>query len=52
MASHQNGELEPQDITSGVGNKVWWKCIKGHEWQASIGNRSRGSGCPHCFKDR
>lgn len=31
--------------------KVWWKCDKGHEWQASIQNRTRKSksaNCPYC----
>ena len=28
--------------------KLWWKCRKGHLWQASISNRKRGSGCPYC----
>jgi hypothetical protein len=30
---------------------VWWMCEKGHEWQASINNRSRGTNCPQCYKD-
>jgi DNA-directed RNA polymerase subunit RPC12/RpoP len=28
--------------------KVWWICKKGHEWEASISNRNKGSGCPYC----
>ena len=29
--------------------KVWWKCQKGHEWQASIRGRTiRGNNCPCC----
>lgn len=28
--------------------KIWWKCRRGHEWQAMVHNRSRGSGCPVC----
>ena len=32
--------------------KAWWKCIKGHEWQAIIGNRNRGNGCPQCAKEK
>lgn len=28
---------------------AWWQCKFGHEWQASIGNRTRQkSGCPYC----
>ena len=44
----KNGDLKPTDFTSSSGRKVWWRCNKGHEWQASIANRSRGTGCPYC----
>lgn len=30
--------------------KVWWKCAKGHEWQAHVYSRQAGSGCPRCAK--
>ncbi|MGA2915293.1 MAG: zinc-ribbon domain-containing protein [Sedimentisphaerales bacterium] len=44
----KNENLTPKDVTSGSNKKVWWKCSKGHEWQAVVSNRSRGSGCPFC----
>ena len=29
--------------------KVWWKCSKGHSYEAIVSNRTRvGSGCPYC----
>ena len=28
--------------------RVWWKCSKGHEWQACLSHRNKGSGCPYC----
>lgn len=29
--------------------KVWWKCDKEHEWQASVCNRVKNkTGCPYC----
>ncbi len=28
--------------------KIWWKCLKGHEWEAVISSRSKGHGCPYC----
>ena len=29
--------------------KVWWKCQKcGHEWQAVIASRAKGTKCPLC----
>ena len=44
----KNIELTPLTVTSGSNTKVWWKCSKGHKWQASIANRSKGRGCPYC----
>ncbi|MBE7057177.1 MAG: hypothetical protein E7388_07065 [Ruminococcaceae bacterium] len=44
----KNGEITPNMVTIGSTKKVWWKCDKGHEWQASINNRSIGRGCPYC----
>lgn len=45
----KNGDLQPIDITKASNKKVWWICDKGHEWQATINNRSmRGTGCPYC----
>ena len=33
--------------------KVWWKCKKGHEWKALIGNRARlNRKCPYCCNQR
>jgi hypothetical protein len=47
---NKNGNLTPQDVTSGTHKKVWWKCNKGddHEWKANILSRTRGVGCPIC----
>jgi len=47
----KNGNLTPYNITPGSRKKVWWKCKKGHEWQATIKNRSiRQNTCPYCLK--
>jgi len=48
----KNNSLTPMDITPNSGKKVWWKCKKGHEWQATVANRNRGSGCPVCRKNK
>lgn len=38
-----------EEITSGSGKKVWWKCSAGHEWQATVNMRTaKGTGCPYC----
>lgn len=47
----KNGELSPQDVMCGSDKKVWWLGKCGHEWQASILNRSRGTGCPVCWSE-
>ena len=40
---------DPMKVTRGSAKKVWWKCSKcGHSWQATVNNRSRGSGCKPC----
>ena len=45
----KNGILTPDKVTPGTNKKAWWKCDKGHEWQAAIGARStRNHGCPYC----
>lgn len=44
----KNGALTPRDVTPGSSRKVWWRCARGHEWQASIASRHRGNGCPVC----
>ncbi len=48
----KNGDLRPEDFTSNSGKKVWWKCNNGHEWHATIDSRNKGSGCPHCYKEK
>lgn len=45
----KNGTHRPEDFVSGTKQKVWWRCDKGHEWQASILSRtSHQTGCPVC----
>jgi hypothetical protein len=44
----KNGDLTPEDVTPGSHKKVWWLCAKGHEWQAYVFKRTRGSACPYC----
>ena len=44
----KNGVLTPFDVTPMSGQKVWWKCKLGHEWQTIIYHRSNGHGCPYC----
>ena len=45
----KNGTLTPDQVTAGSGKKVWWKCEHGHEWEATVCNRTLGRGCPYCM---
>jgi len=44
----KNYPLQPYDVTVSSGKKVWWRCGKGHSWQAQVNNRNNGVGCPYC----
>ena len=44
----KNEGKKPQDYLYGSTKKVWWKCKKGHEWQATISSRKAGNGCRIC----
>ena len=44
----KNNGLTPEEVIPGSGQNVWWKCQRGHEWQATIGSRNAGRGCPNC----
>jgi hypothetical protein len=46
--NYEKNNINPSSITSSCGKKVWWKCLKGHEWQAKVCNRTRGRNCPYC----
>ena len=51
----KNGDLLPTMVTVSSGKNVWWKCEKGHEWEAVIASRTKiqpkhykFAGCPVC----
>lgn len=44
----KNAPLTPKVVSAGSSKKVWWRCSKGHEWQAVVCNRGNGAGCPYC----
>ncbi len=43
-----NGGITPEMVTPYSNRRVWWKCRLGHDYQAAIGARTQGSGCPYC----
>ena len=48
----KNTEFTPQQLTASSHKEVWWKCEKGHSWQARVqsitGLKSGTTGCPYC----
>ncbi len=46
---YEKNDKLPSMYAKMSGAKVWWKCEKGHEWQARINSRvGQGNGCPYC----
>lgn len=49
----RNGSLTPQHVSYGSKRKIWWRCAKGHEWQAMVYTRTGdNAGCPYCAGKR
>ena len=45
----KNGALTPDKVAPASNKKAWWRCEKGHDYQAVISSRTmRGGGCPYC----
>ena len=47
----KNASLSPTDVLPGTDRRVWWKCEKGHSWQASVSARTgpHKTKCPFCY---
>lgn len=46
---YKKNTFSPENYTKSSKKKVWWKCNRGHEWEAYIYNRVfENSGCPYC----
>ncbi len=49
----RNGAITPNMLRPGSNKKVWWRCVKGHEWQVYVAQRTiHSSGCPYCAGQR
>ncbi len=48
----KNAPRTPDSVAPTQSLKVWWVCELGHEWEALISNRARGSACPFCSGSR
>lgn len=46
--AEKNGDLTPEQLSAGSHQKIWWRCEKGHSWQAAVSSRASGCGCPVC----
>lgn len=45
--------LDPSKLLPGSEKRAFWKCHKGHKWQAMIANRVRKNyGCPQCSLEK
>ncbi|MEH7419551.1 zinc-ribbon domain-containing protein, partial [Neobacillus drentensis] len=47
----KNAPLMPEHVQSQSNLQVWWKCKKGHEWEATVAHRTnlkRPTNCPYC----
>ena len=44
----KNIDISPSNVSKASTKKVWWKGKCDHEWQATIGSRTAGRGCPYC----
>ena len=47
-----NGDMKPSDVKVHSHKKVWWHCKEGHDWKATVSQRSRGTDCPYCAGQR
>ena len=49
--NYEKNNFGPEDVMAHSNKKVWWKCEKGHEWQADLNSRGSGVNCPMCSKE-
>lgn len=50
--NEKNLPLRPDQVRYGTQKKAWWKCERGHRWQAVVYARVTGNGCPYCAQKR
>lgn len=47
--TEKNAPLTPEQVLAGTHRKIWWRCKKGHSWQAAAASRIRKrTECPVC----
>ncbi len=46
---YEQNTILPTTVRAGSNKKVWWRCKKGHSYQAVIYNKTtHNTGCPYC----
>lgn len=49
----KNGSITPDMVSAKSGKMFWWKCDKGHSYQARVGDKtSKKNNCPICANRR
>jgi very-short-patch-repair endonuclease/DNA-directed RNA polymerase subunit RPC12/RpoP len=49
--NYEKNKCGPETVMEHTNKKTWWKCEKGHEWEASINSRGSGVNCPICSRE-
>lgn len=50
--NYERNKKKPSEYLPRSEEKVWRKCKKGHSWETSVCNRTKGTNCPICWKER
>jgi hypothetical protein len=45
---YEKNESNPFELSTQTKKKVWWRCKENHEWETTVQNRVKGTGCPYC----
>jgi hypothetical protein len=49
----RNSAIDPLSVPAGSQLLVWWRCVVGHEWPATVVRRAQlGHGCQRCAAAR
>lgn len=48
----KNGDRMPETTIDGTPRKAWWLGGCGHDWEAEVRERVRGTSCPYCSGSR
>jgi hypothetical protein len=47
--SEKNSDLHPKEVRPKSKRSIWLQCSRGHEWLATIAERTVGHCCPYCY---